>query len=84
MGAQEGDGPDEDEGEPGLDEEAAGEDDPVHEPGLEEGGVGGVEGLVGGEDREEEGRDGAVGEGCQHVVTNEQPRTGVRQTRMAG
>lgn len=51
--------PDEEPFGPTLNEESAGEDDPVHQPWCQLGGVGGLEGFVGGEEREEEGGDGA-------------------------
>jgi len=45
---------------PRLNEEHAGEDNPVHQPWCQLGRVSGLEGLVAGEQREEEGRDGSV------------------------
>lgn len=49
--------PDEDEASPGLKEQCAGQDDPVHQPWLQQRGICGLESFVGGEYREEEGRD---------------------------
>ena len=46
--------PGEDEVELAFDEEEEGEGGPVHEPWCQDGGVGGAEGLVGGEDGEED------------------------------
>lgn len=46
---------------PGLDERHTADNDPVHQPWCQLGGVVGLEGFVGGEDGEEEARDGAGG-----------------------
>lgn len=45
---------------PALNEECAGENDPVHQPWCQLGRVGGLEGFVGREEREEERCDRAV------------------------
>ncbi len=57
-GGVEGEPTDEEVG-PVFEEGEEREDDPVHEPGGEEGGVGGAERFVGGEDGEEDGEEGA-------------------------
>jgi hypothetical protein len=49
--------PDEDEASPGLKEQCAGQDNPVHQPWLQQRRICGLEGFVGGEYGEEEGRD---------------------------
>ena len=57
-GGVEGEPADEEVG-PVFEEGEEREDDPVHEPRGEEGGVGGAERFVGGEDGEEDGEEGA-------------------------
>lgn len=52
--------PEDNEGHPGLNQQTAAEDDPVHQPWRQLRRVGRLEGLVGSENGEEEGREGAV------------------------
>lgn len=64
-GGVEGEPADEEVG-PVFEEGEEREDDPVHEPGGQEGGVGGAERFVGGEDGEEDGEEGAgMGISCE-------------------
>ena len=68
--------PDEEPLGPRLNEEYAGEDHPVHQPWCQLGRVGRLEGLVAGEQREEEGCDGAVAvEGCGQFTCYSVART---------
>lgn len=60
LGTEERDIPKEEPLGPALNQERAGQDDPVHEPWRQLGGIRGLEGLVAGEEGEEEGCDRAV------------------------